>query len=156
MYYIHNQVHMLCKKNLGKHLPVTGCLVIFTHYMDEFERLVKIRELITGEENYNNKYFKLLEPVHFEATDDIPEAVYKYLHIRKPDPYRAQVGDVDFLMETEENKKLWSRLKTEGTIPGIRPSPENHLELIELYDPDMDVLSYLDTMTMEELIKSSQ
>jgi len=153
--YIHVQTHKLCKKNIGKYLTPTGSLAIFTHYPEEFEMLTTIRDSLTGEENYNKKYYKFLESVHFEATSEAPEATYRYLYIRHPDPYRSQVGDIDFVLPPEEHKKLQTRLESGESISGIRPSPEDHLELIELYDPDVDVLSYLDTMTMEELIKKS-
>lgn len=153
--YIHVQTHALCKKTLGKHLQETGSLALFTHYPEEFEALIGIRKSLTSEENFNNKYFKFLAPIRFEATEDTPAATYKYIYIRHPDPYRSQVGDIDFVLEADEHKALQKRLEAGDTIPGVRPSPEDHLELIELHDPDMDVLSYLDTMTMEDLIKSA-
>ncbi len=95
-----------------------------------------------GDSKYG-KYFKLKTPIIFEGIDDIPETTYTHIYIRKPDPYRSQVGDIDFQLEKSEYENLRSDLKAGKIIKGARVFPVEEQNMIELSDPDVDVLSYV-------------
>lgn len=91
--YIHLACHQLCKQSFGNYLPNAGNMGVFTHYNDEYDRLTKLREELTlPSDNPNQKYYQLHNPIVISAEGDIPETTYTYLYIRKPDPYRYQVG----------------------------------------------------------------
>ena len=72
--YIHFECHKLCQEVLGRLLPNSGNVGIFCHFDEEFALLTKLRERLTiAEENWNNKYYHLREPIVVPAKGDIPE-----------------------------------------------------------------------------------
>ena len=83
----------------------------------------------------------------------MPEVTYTYLYIRKPDIYRAQVGDVDFYLEQSVYDELKQSLIDGTTINGARIFPRNDLDMIELYDPDIDALGYVSAKTMAQKVR---
>lgn len=152
--YIHFACYKLCKQSFGKYLPNAGNMGVFCHYDEEHERLVEIRKQIAKpSDDPNQKYFELYEPIVIPAQDDVPETTYTHLYIRKPDIYRAQVGDVDFYLGQNEYDKLKQSLVDGVEIKGARVFPRNDLDMIELYDPDVDVLGYVSTNTMSEKVR---
>lgn len=156
--YIHVACHKLCHQSFGNYLPNSGNIGIFCHYDNEYDRLVEIRKELTGSsDNFNQKYFRLHEPIAIPAEGDIPEATYTYLYIRKPDPYRYQVGDLDFYLEQSQYDELkLSLLNGTSKIKGARTLDRTDLDMIELYDPDIDVLGYVSTHKMTEKVRIKQ
>jgi hypothetical protein len=152
--HIHLEGYKLCKQSFNKYLPNAGNVGIFCHYDDEYEYLTSVRKEITeSSNNFNQKYFKLLNPITIEAERDIPETTYDYLYIRKPDPYRHQVGDLDFVMEPDKYEKLKEEMVNGRVIKGARVFDRPDLDMIELYDPDIDVLAYISTEKMSEAVR---
>lgn len=152
--YIHFACYKLCKQSFGKILPNAGNMGVFCHYDDEYTMLVQIREQITKpSDDPNQKYFELLEPIVIPAKDDIPETAYTHLYIRKPDIYRAQAGDVDFYIEQNDYDILKSELVNGKNITGARIFPRNDLNMIELFNPDIDALGYVSTNVMSEKVR---
>ncbi|HMS31395.1 MAG TPA: hypothetical protein PJ984_03290 [Candidatus Saccharibacteria bacterium] len=152
--YVHFACHNLCKQSFGRYLPNAGNMGVFCHYDDEYTRLVEIRNQIARpSDDPNQKYFELYEPIVIPALDDIPETTYTHLYIRKPDIYRAQVGDVDFYLEQNEYHTLKSELASGKQIPGARIFPRNDLDMIELYNPEVDALGYVSTNTMSQKVR---
>lgn len=155
--HIHCESYKLCKQTFGEYLPNSGNVGVFCHYDDEYEYLTSLRkELTEDSENYNQKYFKLHEPIIISAQDDVPETVYELLYIRQPDPYRHHVGDIDFYLPTDEYTKLKSELEVGKIIPGTRVFPSPRLDMIELHSPDSDVLAYVSTLKMTEVVRSTK
>lgn len=151
--YLHETCHELCHKHFGEYLPVAGNIGVFCHYPGEFAYLTKIREELTDQAvHYNNKYFKLYEPIHIPAKGAVPAATYKYLYIRKPDPYRAQVGDVDFVLEPARHQALAATLDTEEFRNDARMFGRAEENMIELWNPDYDVAAYLVTEAMDRKV----
>ena len=101
----------------------------------------------------NQKYFELLEPIVIPQRDDVPTTVYTHLYIRKPDIYRAQVGDIDFYLEQSEYDALKKSLRSGHEVPGARLFPRQDLDMIELFDPDVDALAYVSTHVMSEKVR---
>lgn len=133
-----------------------GTWAFFCHYEDEYEYLTKLREELTAAaENFNQKYFRLHEPITIAAKDDVPETTYEFLYIRQPDPYRHHVGDIDFYLEEAEYRKLKQTIEA-GEVSGARVFPGPHLDMIELFDPDSDVLAYVSTARMTDLVKTTK
>ncbi len=144
----------LCKKAFDKYLPVAGNMGIFCHYDDEYKILTKLREELTEQsDNLNQKYFRLHKPIVLSATDDVPETTYTYLYIRKPDQYRAQVGDVDFVIDDEKYIELKKLLQDGLQINGGKIFDRPDLDMIELSDPDVDALAYISTKAMTEKVR---
>lgn len=151
--YIHFACYKLCKQSFDEYLPNAGNMGVFCHYDDEHARLVEIRKQIAKpSDDPNQKYFELYEPIVIPAQDDVPETTYTHLYIRKPDIYRAQVGDVDFYSEQSKYDTLKAELKSGKVVPGARIFPRNDLDMIELYDPDIDALGYVSTNEMSQKV----
>jgi len=152
--YIHFECHRLCKLSFGKYLPNAGNMGVFCHYNDEYEFLIKLRkELTETSDNINQKYFRLHQPIIIQAKGDVPETTYTHLYIRKPDPYRHHVGDIDFYLEPEKYKELKESMLAGKKIKGARVFERPDLDMIELYDPDIDALAYVSTEKMSEAVR---
>jgi hypothetical protein len=148
--YTHFTCFELCKKNFKRYLPVAGNIGIFCHYDDEFAFLTKFREELTDKnDNWNKKYYRLYKPIVIPAKNDIPETVYTYLYIRKPDQH-TEVGDVDFVLEKKEFENLKKTLSTGTKMKGVEILNRPELDLIKLFDPDIDALSYIGAKDMNE------
>lgn len=146
--HIHFACHALCKQSMRKYLPVAGNIGVFCHYDDEYVRLTKMWEELTDpSDNINQKYFRLHEPIVIPPKGGVPKTMYTHLYIRKPDPYRYQVGDVDFYLEPEKYAQLKQSLLNGKIVKGARIFPRGDLDMIELYDPDVDACAYIRTKT---------
>lgn len=155
--HIHFSCYELCRQSMGKYLPNAGNIGVFCHYDDEYVFLTKLRQEMTeASDNLNQKYFRLHEPITIPAKGDIPETTYTYLYIRQPDPYRAQVGDVDFFLSTEEYATLKQSLEDGKKVKGARIFPRADLDLIEFYNPDIDCLGYVSTRAMTQKVHVKQ
>ena len=152
--HIHFSSYKLCKQSFGEYLPNAGNIGFFCHYEDEFETLKKIRDKITQKsDNPDLKYYALLEPITIEAKDDVPETRYTHLYIRKPDIYRYQVGDVDFYLDSGKYVELKTAMQNGKQVAGARIFERPDLDMIELFDPDIDVLAYVSTSKMTEKVR---
>jgi len=144
--HIHFECHKLCKESFGKYLSNAGNIGVFCHYEKEYKNLIKLQKKLTDQsDNINQKYFKLHEPIIIFAKENIPETTYTYLYIRKPDPYRYQVGDIDFHLEPQKYSKLKQSILSGKKVKGARVFERSDPDMIELYDPDIDVLGYVST-----------
>jgi len=111
--------------------------------------LTRVREESTeASDNINQKYFRLYEPIVIPDKDDVPETTYTYLYIRKPDPYRHHVGDVDFYLEQTNYNELKQEMLNGKIVKGARVFDRPDLDMIELYDPNVDALGYVSTEKM--------
>jgi len=155
--HIHVESYKLCKASFGKHLPNSGNIGVFMHYDEEFEAMTKLRKQLTQESNnYNQKYFILHEPIVIEPIGDIPEITYTHLYIRRPDPYRHHVGDIDFYLPQQDYDKLKAEIEAGREFPAARLFDRPDLDMIELHNPDSDVLAYVSTKKMSDLVKVKQ
>lgn len=155
--HIHLACFQLCKQALGHYLPVAGNVGVFCHYDDEFAFLTELRKKLTEEtNNFNQKYFRLHVPIVIPVKGDMPETIYEYLYIRQPDPYRSHVGDVDFVLDQKEYKVMKQSLLAGQKVKGARASNAGGLDMIELFDPDVDALGYITTSTMAEKVRVRQ
>ena len=152
--HIHFSCYFLCNQSFGSYLPNAGNMGVFCHYDDEFELLKKIRtELTEPSEDPNQKYYRLRKPIVIAAKDDIPETTYTHLYIRKPDPYRHHAGDIDFYLGEKEYTELKQAMLDGKHVKGARVFERPDLDMIELYDPDVDALGYVSTNTMTEKVR---
>lgn len=152
--HIHVECFKLCHTALTEHLPVAGNVGFFCHYTEEYKILTELRKQLTEEsDNMDQKYFRLYEPIVIPSEGGAPETTYTHLYIRQPDIYRAQVGDIDFVMESERYEKIKSELQHGKIIPGARIFPRADLDMIELYNPDIDALGYISVNEMTEKVR---
>lgn len=155
--HIHFACYKLCKQSFGRYLSNAGNIGVFCHYDKEYEFLTELRkELTESSDNLDQKYFRLHQPIIIEAKDDIPETTYTYLYIRRPDPYRHHVGDVDFYLDESEYSKLKAEMLDGKKLSGARLFERTDLDMIELYDPDVDALGYVSTSKMTETVRTKQ
>lgn len=143
--HIHFACYKLCKQSMGTYLPNAGNVGVFCHFNDEYSFLTKLREELTDlSQKVYGKYFRLHQPIIIPAKGDIPKTTYSYLYIRKPDPTKHQVGDIDFYLEPKKYALLKLSLLNGKIIKGARVLPNRpDLDLIELYDPDVDAWGYI-------------
>ncbi|MEK6964001.1 MAG: hypothetical protein AABX70_06225 [Nanoarchaeota archaeon] len=152
--HTHFACYKLCKQSFGIYLPNAGNIGIFCQYEKEYEFLTKLREKLTeSSDNVNQKYYRLHKPIVVPAKGGVPRMTYTHLYIRKPDPYRHQVGDVDFFLEPQEYAKIKADLQNGKIIKGARIFPRPDLDMIELFDPDVDALGYVSTEKMTEKVR---
>ncbi len=153
--HTHFSCFELCKKAFNSYLPVAGNMGIFCHYDLEYKFLTELREGLTAKsDNLNQKYFRLYKPIVIASKDDIPETTYTHLYIRRPDQYRAQVGDVDFMVDNEKYTKLKEALMEGRHVNSVTIFNRPDLDMIELSDPDIDALAYLSTTAMTEKVRA--
>lgn len=132
--YVAEKTSDLAKKVIGKSLPISS-LTIFAHYPDEFEKLSGIVKTLGNFVNENNgPRVTLHEPTK------VGENTIIHLRIRKPDPYRMQVGcnDFDISDYTAFKNEYLSKHSN-----NLRLIERESYEMIEFFDPDFDVLAYI-------------
>lgn len=155
--HIHFACFELCKQSFNKYLPVAGNMGVFCHYDEEYKSLTELRKRMTEEsDNINQKYFRLHKPITIPARGDVPETTYTFLYIRKPDPYRFHTGDVDFVLEEEKYQELKKSLQAGKVMKGTRVFERPDLDMVELYDPDVDALGYVSPREMTEKVRVKQ
>lgn len=155
--FVHFACYKLCKDSFGHYLPNAGNMGIFCHYDQEYEYLRSLRvEMTEASDNINQKYYRLHEPIVIPAEGDIPKTTYSYLYIRQPDPYRSQVGDVDFYLEKEQYEELKQSMLNGKKVNGARVFDRLDLDMIELYHPDVDVLGYVNSLSKSEKVRVKQ
>jgi hypothetical protein len=132
--YVSTQTTKLCKKTIGKSLPISS-LTIFSHYESEYKQLCKILYSLGDPYNENNgPRVVLYGPIK------VGDNLITHLRIRKPDPYRMQVGCNDFDFDDYNNFK--SRYLKSGK-QNLRLIERSDYEMIEFWNPDFDVLAYV-------------
>lgn len=149
--HTHIQCNTLCFQSYGEYFPNAWNIGIFCHYEDEFLQLKNIqKEIVTPSDSPNQKYFKLKENIVFPEINGIPQTTYTHLYIRRPDPYRHHVWDVDFYLSNEEYLKRKTYLLEWNTIQWARVFDRTDLDMIELHHPDIDALWYISTEQMTQ------
>jgi histidine triad (HIT) family protein len=152
--YLHIQSYKMCKTTFDRYLDISGNIGIFCHYDEEYNFLKTIQaEMCYPSEDKNTKYFELREPIVFEEENSIPRTTYTHLYIRKPDIYRSQVGDIDFYLPEQEYQKLKQEMLDGKVMKDARIFPRPDLDMIELFNPDIDVLTYVSTLKMSEKVR---
>lgn len=152
--YLHKACHQLCYDTFGRYLPVSGNVGIFAHYPDEFDYLMSVRQQLTDNAtHYKDKYFLLHEPIVINEKDGVPGATYKLLYIRRVDPYRSQVGDIDFVLPSEQHQEYKQALNGDTFVNGARLFGRTEENMIELWNPDIDAAAYvLDRPLIDKII----
>jgi hypothetical protein len=152
--YTHFKCFELCKNIFGRYLPVAGNIGIFCHFENEYQFLTELRKQLTIEsDNWNQKYYRLHEPITIPSQEDVPETIYTYLYIRKPDQH-MEVGDVDFVLDDREYDELKKSLLEGKKIKGMEIFDRPELDLIRLSDPDADTISFIGTKNIAENVKA--
>ena len=130
--YIAIETTKLCKKVIGKKLSINS-LTVFSHYSDEYENIIKLLHKMGKKYSEHNGLCVIL---------DKPIKVFghtiQYLRIRKPDPYRMQVGCNDFVIE---NYNSFKKTHLSNQHQNLRLIERTDYEMIEFFDPDFDVLA---------------
>jgi len=132
--YINAQLGMLIKVAIQTDLPI-DTLKIFAHYDAEYTFLRKWIVTIgendgTSEPSY---YVKPTKPI------EINDSRISLIGMRRPDPYRSQVGCGDYVVE-DYNAFKSTYL---GKSPFIREIAHPKFEMLEVFHPDFDVLGYI-------------
>ena len=120
---------------------------LFAHYNDEYDKIVSVLKMMGELEEANNGVrVKLSEPLEFsggsvEVNGEMVNISHqiKYVRVRKPDPYRMQVGCVDFEEEDYDYFKDLYGMYTRNP----RTIEREQYEMLEFHDPNIDVLAYM-------------
>jgi hypothetical protein len=126
--YVAKEVLGLAEKVTGDAYAISY-LTIFAHYPDEYENLIKLLGDLGKTSDANNG---------MKVELNRPIAEISLLRIRKPDPYRMQVGCADLDVGDYET----FRSKYLDNSKGLRLINRPKYEMIEFFDPDFDVLAY--------------
>lgn len=153
---IHEDSYGLCKRAFGKYFSNAGNVAIFCHSDREytgFEELQK--ELTEPSDNPNRKYFKLYDPIFIPAERGLPEGVYTYLYVRKPDPspYGRFSGDVDFFTESEEYLRLKESLQKGVVFEGAEIYDRPGWDMIQISNPNISAVAYVSIKSMTEKVR---
>ena len=132
--YICNSANSLFSTITNEKVSITS-VSVFAHYPNEFEFLKNtVVEMGTFVGDTNGPRVALTQPIV------VGENTITHLRIRQSDPYHGQVGCVDFDVPSyavfKENFL--------GTHPNnLRLLVRPEYELIECFDPNVDVLGYV-------------
>ncbi len=155
--YLHIECNKLCFEAFGKYLLNAGNIGIFCQTIEEFTKLTEIKNKLTHpSKNPDQKYFTLIEPILFEQIDNIPATEYKYLYIRKPKADSPQIGDIDFYLEDEEFELIKQDILAGKVYKNTRIYDRPDLNMIEIFDPNSDVLPYISTRCETERVRVKQ
>lgn len=155
--HTHFLCYKLCQQALGKYPSNSGNIGIFCHYDDEYVQLTQIRKSLTyPSDDPDLKYFRLREPIVIPSKNDIPETEYTQLYIRRPNLASPQVGDIDFYLPDEEYERLKNSIQKGTKMEGARLFKRTDLDMVELYDPDIDALAYVSTKRMTRRVRVKQ
>jgi len=94
-------------------------------------------------------------PITISSKNGIPKTTYTYLYIRKPDIKTTHIGDVDFYMAPNKYLNLKKSLLAGTIIDGISVFERPDLDLIRLFDSEIDVSSFIGQKTMSENLQFS-
>lgn len=132
--YTAHKTSRLIERTIGRKLPITY-LTIFAHRQDEYDRLISFaNELGKPEETKHGLRFHLYDPIRTRA------GYLKKLRIRKPDPYRTQVGCADFDVGDYTDFRDKYLLKRPYNVRLIE---RNGHSMLEFHDPSFDVFAYV-------------
>ena len=132
--YVASKASELSKRVTGIEYQIVT-LTVFAHYPEEYEKLREI-SLELGEFDHENNgvFVKLHEPINLSS------GKLELLRIRKPDPYRMQVGCCDFEVGDYERFK---RAYLQKNSQSLRLIERPEYEMIEFFSPDYDILAYV-------------
>lgn len=155
--YLHLECNKLCFEAFSRYLPNADNVGIFCHFDDEFKKLTEIKNsLVFPSKNPDQKYFTLMEPILIEQIDSIPATEYKYLYIRKPRIDSPQVGDIDFYFEDQEFEIIKQSILAGKVYKNARIYDRPDLNMIEILNPEADVLPYISTKSETERARVKQ
>lgn len=127
--YVVDSSEALLKEFLPGIEPLLS-VTIFAHYQEEYDYLKKF--ISAWGKPIENGYIKLDQPINYN------ERVITKLRIRQPDPYRSQVGCVDYDADFNNTLSLVKKYPNQ-----VRLIDRPNVKLIELHHPDYDVLAYI-------------
>ncbi|MCA9337335.1 hypothetical protein KC951_01350 [Candidatus Saccharibacteria bacterium] len=133
--HIQKGLRELSELVLEESLPI-NTLKIFAHYEDEYKFLKQWVDSIGEAKDEGSSTSYYVEPSEAMTVNNDP---IEYVGIRVPDPYRAQVGCGDYVVDSFDKFKT----KYLGKSPFIREVAHPKYEMLELFHPDIDVLGYI-------------
>jgi hypothetical protein len=128
--YLVNELENLSLKYFEEKLPI-NTLKVFAHYPEEYDFLYKLvyklgpKAVLSSETSY-----------YVNVNKKIKDYKIDYIGLRIVDPYRMQVGCGDY--EIKNFNEIKEKFK--NTSQYIREFSD---DMIEIWDPDSDVLGYV-------------
>ena len=129
------KVESLAKRTIGHELPISY-LTIFSHTQHEYNRFVEwTSELGTKSEANNGVRFSLKNPIKTIGGE------ITQIRIRKPDPYRSQIGCADLQVD---NYTLFKSEELPKHTDNLRLIERHGYEMLEFFDLySNNVLAYV-------------
>ena len=142
--YVATECSWLFFNSVGHVVPL-GSLTIFAHYPDEYDYLLRLLPDL-GTTDETGARVALDAPIAVEVgvleVNGVRERVtqiIQQLRIRRPDPYRMQVGCCEYQVADYWDFKGFYGLGTVSPRTIQRPN----FEMLEFFDPSSDVLGYV-------------
>lgn len=131
----------------GYTLPIKY-VTIFAHYEKEYKELVQFASRLGTQTDTNNgikttlanKIEILTMKLEINGVQQDMLEVIESIRIRKPDPYRMQVGCCDFEYSDDY---LWLASTETLASSGTRRIQRDDIDMVEFFNPDFDVLAYV-------------
>ena len=131
--YVATTTAELARKIIGKSFPIRS-LTVFSHDQSEYEGLIEIlSEMGAPYDENNGPRITLHQPIV------VGDNTITHLRIRKSDPDRPQVGCSDIKTDYEKFKDEYLA----KCLDNLRLIKRSTYEMIELFDPEYDVLAYV-------------
>jgi hypothetical protein len=149
--YIAQDVAKLYFKSTGEMFnDLIESLTVFSHYPEEYDNLKDIVKRLGEPYNENNgPRIKLHQPIVVKLGKVEENSKYenyttnvKYIRIRKPDPYRMQVGCAD-IKDDFDSQDFESAVAWPDEDKSPRLIKRREYNMLEFFDPDVDVLGYI-------------
>lgn len=145
--YVATAATKMMFRNTGN-LETIKSLTIFAHYADEYKRMLSLMKNLGEQKTANNGLrFVLNKPIHVQAMSlevnghpDQVTQIIEEVRIRKPDPYRTQVGCCDIEVDKRGFEFREDSDGHHSSTSRLIKRPD--LRMIEYFDPDFDVLIY--------------
>ncbi len=132
--YVAEQTKVMLRQIVGTSFPVSA-VTIFSHFSSEFSALAPVLgSLGTPDGENNGPWVKLYKPIAVGANS------LTRLRIRKPDPYRSQVGCNDFNVPSYQAFRNAYLSRCSGNMRLIE---RESYEMVEVFNPEFDVLAYV-------------
>jgi len=145
--YVTKEATKMVFRDKGYTLPIKY-VTIFAHYEKEYSELVELAAQLGTQSDTNNGIKTALDkPIEIFAMkldvngehQDVIHSI-ESIRIRKPDPYRTQVGCCDFEYDGDYTWLASTETLSSNTTRRIQ---RDDIDMVEFFNPDFDVLGYV-------------
>ena len=150
---LHEECMEIVKETMGDYLPVAGNIAIFCQSDEEHQKLSLLaNEMVQPNDNPNQKYFKLWQPIIIPENNGAPESIYEYLYIRQPSGDSPERGDIDFVLSPDKYEDFKQQIES-GKVKNASIYNRPGWDMVEIRQPGATSLPYITTQEMAEKVR---